>query len=295
MKKSLSHLPKDKREELRAVTGIITEMIDAEFIILFGSYARGDWVEDRYVGDDNILYEYQSDYDLLIVVQDLPKYQYKGYRKRIKRKALRAADCDTRLSIIMHSVDEVKAAIKRGNYFFCDIKKEGVLLYSSGRFRLPAVKELNMEQRLDNARRDFSNWFESAETFYENYEHNISKENQKKYLNNAAFELHQATERFYHTVLLVFTGYKPKLHDLDELGVKVNRLSPEFKEIFPQNTDEEKRLFKLLRSAYVGARYDMNYKISKEELKYLAGRVKLLQEISEKVCKEEIKSFEACL
>jgi len=295
MKRSLSHLPKHKRQELRAVTGIITEMIDAEFIILFGSYARGNWVEDRYVGDDNILYEYQSDYDLLIVVQDLPKYQYKGYRKRIKRKALRAADCDTRLSIIMHSVDEVKAAIKRGNYFFCDIKKEGVLLYSSGRFRLPAVKELNMEQRLDNARRDFSNWFESAETFYENYEHNISKENQKKYLNNAAFELHQATERFYHTVLLVFTGYKPKLHDLDELGVKVNRLSPEFKEIFPQNTDEEKRLFKLLRSAYVGARYDMNYKISKEELKYLAGRVKLLQEISEKVCKEEIKSFEACL
>ncbi|MFA6716951.1 MAG: hypothetical protein WCS27_16345, partial [Victivallaceae bacterium] len=62
MKKSLSHLPKDKREELRAVTGIITEMIDAEFIILFGSYARGNWVEDRYIGDDNILYEYQSDY-----------------------------------------------------------------------------------------------------------------------------------------------------------------------------------------------------------------------------------------
>ncbi|MFA6716991.1 MAG: nucleotidyltransferase domain-containing protein, partial [Victivallaceae bacterium] len=81
MKRSLSHLPKHKRQELRAVTGIITEMIDAEFIILFGSYARGNWVEDRYVGDDNILYEYQSDYDLLIVVQDLPKYQYKGYRK----------------------------------------------------------------------------------------------------------------------------------------------------------------------------------------------------------------------
>jgi len=287
MKKSLSHLPKDKREELRAVTGIITEMIDAEFIILFGSYARGDWVEDRYVGDDNILYEYQSDYDLLLVVKDLPKYQYKGYRKRIKRKALRAADCDTRLSIIMHSVDEVKAAIKRGNYFFCDIKKEGILLYSSGRFRLPAVKELNLKQRLGNAERDFSNWLERAKRFYKHFSVDIRDKDYK----GAAFMLHQAAEHSYHTVSLVFTGYKPKLHDLEELGIKLNRLSPEFKGIFPQNTDEEKRLFKLLKSAYVGARYDMSYKITKEELEYLAGRVKLLQDITEKVCKEKIKSF----
>ncbi|MFA6716795.1 MAG: nucleotidyltransferase domain-containing protein, partial [Victivallaceae bacterium] len=124
MKKSLSHLPEDKRDELKAITGIIAEMIDAEFIILFGSHARGDWVEDRYVGDDGILYEYQSDYDLLIVVKDLPKYQYKGYRNKIKRKARIMAHCATHLSIIMHSVDEVKAAIKRKNYFFCDIKKE---------------------------------------------------------------------------------------------------------------------------------------------------------------------------
>ncbi|MFA6716062.1 MAG: HEPN domain-containing protein [Victivallales bacterium] len=287
MKKSLSHLPEDKRDELRAVTGIITEMIDAEFIILFGSYARGDWVEDKYVGDDGILYEYQSDYDLLIVVNDLPKYHYKGYRNKIKRKARMIAHCATRLSIIMHSVEEVKAAIKRRNYFFCDIKKEGIQLYSSRRFRLPAVKELNFKQRLGNAERDFRNWFESAKIFFKHYKYALLDGDYK----NAAFQLHQATEHFYHTVLLVFTGYKAKLHDLEDLGIQIDRLSPEFKEIFPKNTDEEKRLFKLLRSAYVGARYDMGYKITQGELEYLAERVKLLQAITEKVCKEKIKSF----
>lgn len=287
MKKSLSHLPEEKRDELRAITGIITEMIDAEFIILFGSYARGDWVEDRYIGDDNILYEYQSDYDLLIVVKDLPEYQYKGYRKRIRRKARMAADCDTRLSIIMHSIDEVKAAIKRGNYFFSDIKKEGILLYSSKRFRLPAVKELNLKQRQGNAERDFRNWFESAKNFYGAFKSELRKKHNKL----AAFDLHQATEHSYHTALLVFTGYKAKLHDLEELGIQVDRLNSEFKGIFPQNTDEEKRLFKLLRNAYVGARYDMGYKITKEELEYLAEQVKLLQDITEKVCKEKIGSF----
>ena len=38
-------------------------------LILFGSYARGDWVVDRYV-EDNIIYTYESDFDLLVVSED---------------------------------------------------------------------------------------------------------------------------------------------------------------------------------------------------------------------------------
>jgi uncharacterized protein len=287
MKKTLSHLPKHARDEIRAVTKIINEMIDAEFIILFGSYARGDWVEDVYVGDDGITYEYKSDYDLLVVVKDLPKYEYKGYRDRIKKKARRSADCDTRISIIMHSVDEIKAAIKRGSYFFVDIKKEGIQLHSSKRFRLPSVKELNIKQRKGNAERHFENWFQSAKEFLQQYEHAVND----NALKIAAFDLHQATERFYHTVLLVFTDYKPKIHDLEDLGIRVDRLCAEFKGIFLKKTEEEKRLFELLKRAYIDARYKMGYKITKKELEYLAGRVKKLQTITEEVCKEKIKSF----
>ncbi|MDD5596740.1 MAG: hypothetical protein PHV82_02275 [Victivallaceae bacterium] len=50
-------------------------------------------------------------------------------------------------------------------------------------------------------------------------------------------------------------------------------------------------MFDLLKRAYVEARYDMEYKITGEELKYLAERVKLLQATTEKVCEEKIKSF----
>ncbi len=287
MKKSLSHLPKHKRDELKAVVKIINEMIDAEFIILFGSYARGDWVEDVYKGKDGTTYEYKSDYDLLVVVEDLPKYEYKGYRRRIKRKAWRSDACDTRISIIMHSVDEFKKAIKTGSYFFVDIKKEGILLHSSKRFRLPAVKELNAKQRKAKAETSFKNWFESANDFLFGFEKYLEAEKYKI----AAFNLHQAAERFYHTILLVFTDYKPKLHDLVDLGVRVDRLSSKLKNIFPKKTEEEKRLFELLKRAYIEARYDMGYKITKEELEYLAGRVSKLQSMTEEVCKAKIKSF----
>ena len=72
----LAHLPEKKRRELKRVAQILfdeyedalkTKLSDKakrgriHKLILFGSHARGDWVEDRKSG-------YRSDYDLLVVV-----------------------------------------------------------------------------------------------------------------------------------------------------------------------------------------------------------------------------------
>ncbi|WP_444994777.1 hypothetical protein [Aliikangiella sp. IMCC44359] len=48
---------------------------------------------------------------------------------------------------------------------------------------------------------------------------------------------------------------------------------------------------KLLRKAYVSARYNPDYSITSEELTWLAERVDYLQELTEKICKEKIESF----
>ena len=94
------------------------------------------------------------------------------------------------------------------------------------------------------------------------------------------------------TVLLVFTSYKPKDHYLDSLGPMVCDFSPKFLTVFPMTTDEQKNCFDLLNEAYVKARYDNHYKITKEQLEYLANRVKMLKKLTEEVCLEKIKSFE---
>ncbi|MHC4739628.1 MAG: nucleotidyltransferase domain-containing protein, partial [Planctomycetota bacterium] len=47
MKKSLDHLPKQKQDELEIIRDIILEKVpDVRMIVLFGSYARGQAVED---------------------------------------------------------------------------------------------------------------------------------------------------------------------------------------------------------------------------------------------------------
>ena len=46
MKKDLDHLPKAKRKEIARIASAIRENCDdLEMIILFGSYARGDYKE----------------------------------------------------------------------------------------------------------------------------------------------------------------------------------------------------------------------------------------------------------
>jgi len=43
MKKSLTHLPKQKRDELNRIVQTIRTSTQPEMIILFGSYTRGNW------------------------------------------------------------------------------------------------------------------------------------------------------------------------------------------------------------------------------------------------------------
>lgn len=45
--------------------------------------------------------------------------------------------------------------------------------------------------------------------------------------------------------------------------------------VFPQNTDFEKECFNLLCRSYIEARYNIDFKISREQLEYLISRTEI--------------------
>ena len=114
--------------------------------------------------------------------------------------------------------------------------------------------------------------------------------NNKDY-NEAAFQLHQATERSYKAIILVFTGYNPNEHYLMILGHMAGKHDRALRDIFPRETEEQEELFDLLDYAYIGARYDPEYKITRQQLEQLAPCVKKLHEVTKRICKEKIESF----
>jgi HEPN domain-containing protein len=176
--------------------------------------------------------------------------------------------------------------LEYGNYFFADIKKEGIMLFDSGRYKLSEPKQLSPEEQKKKMQENFDQWFETANDFLVTFQFDYDREK----LSKAAFELHQSAERYYTAILLTFTDYRPKEHDLASLNSKAIACDKRFDEVFPQETQEQKDRFWLLVRAYIDARYRMKqYHISREDLEYLGSRVRLLRQLTAEACKERIE------
>jgi len=287
MKTSLENLPKDKQEELHRVVEIIREEFRPEMIILFGSHARGNWIEDAYIGEDGIYYKYRSDFDIYVLMHNHDDARRVNRRQSLRHKF--RAEISTPVQVISDNLHYFNKCLNEGRYFFTDIKEEGILLYDSGKIRLLEPRKLDIEQRIKIAEEYFQEWYESSNGFFEQFQHAFNREKYKI----AAFELHQTVERYYSTVLLVLTNYKPKGHDIEEYGALAASQEPVLNTVFPRETPEQEHRFELLQKAYIEARYEKNYKITKEDLEWLAGRVKQLQALTGEVCKKWIESSKA--
>ena len=286
MKESLGHLPERKRGELARIVGRIHERVaDIQMIILFGSHTGDNWVEDLYT-EGHTIYEYLSDFDILAIVETNRTANSTNIWHRLD-KSINAMGLMTPVTIIAHDINFVNKKLEQSHYFFSDIKKEGIILYDSGQSKLARRRKLDPAERAEIAKADFKQWTKSARVFYRQYENAV----RMREYNNAAFQLHQATEAFYGALPLVFTNYKPKTHDLKKLSRMAANHDHTFFKVFPQGTDDQKNCFDLLNRAYVEARYDPDYRITKKQLEYLAQRVKKLQRLTNKICKEKIESF----
>ncbi|MGK6317854.1 nucleotidyltransferase domain-containing protein, partial [Neorhizobium sp. DT-125] len=139
MKSSLDHIPPRKQRELERVLEILHEEFEdvlkggaAEFkkrgrilkIILFGSYAKGGWVDEPFT-----MKGYRSDFDLLIIVNDRRLCDFAEYWHKAADRLIRDKSIETPVSFIVHSRREVNTYLKEGQYFFSDIRKEGIVLY----------------------------------------------------------------------------------------------------------------------------------------------------------------------
>ena len=180
-------------------------------------------------------------------------------------------------------------ALSQGHYFYVDAIKDGVLLYDSGECKLDAPRELNFSEIKQKAEKYYRGNLRQACDYWEDAIRNI--ENGK--YTHSSFFLHQATEYLLKAVPLVFTLYRYKEHDLKFLLEKCKKHTLEIYRPFPQDTDEERRLFKLLQDAYVQSRYNRNFMVTKEDINALIPKVEQLRGIVERTCRERIAYYES--
>lgn len=275
-------------------------------VILFGSFARGTRVFEQY-SEGNAVYTYASDYDLLVITKE------KIYNKTNRCEGKIIKEVDKRFCtkhghnpyLVIESIEYVNSELEKGCHFFSEIKKEGIILFDCKKFNLSEAKVLTEEEAKQMAKEDYDHWFNSSDGFLRYADLAIEEGDFK----GSVFHLHQAAEHFYNCALLVLIGYKPKTHDLIQLGKLSYAQSNQFLPIFPisvrepklknrnfskyyiqqlYDSNQKEDWFKLLQIAYIDSRYNKYYKIKKEQLEYLIERVKLLKEVVKAVCKERI-------
>ena len=78
-----------------------------------------------------------------------------------------------------------------------------------------------------------------------------------------------------------------KQHNLSKLSSSVKRYSDKLETVF-----HKKRLFTLLKAAYVDARYNPHFVVTKEDIDKLIPKVESLREITERICEEWIYSYD---
>lgn len=296
MKSDLDHLPSGKQRELKHVVRVLFEEFEREIaiatspwkkrarilkVVLYGSYARGDWVDDPIGG-------YKSDYDILVIVNDAKLTDPIEYWAKADDRLMRDATIHETLSapvnFIVHDLSDVNSQLTQGRPFFVDIARQGIALYETEGSELAAPRFLPPEEARAEAQQYYDRWFGSAGEFLGT----ATYAQAQGWRNKAAFDLHQATERLYHCVLLTLTLYSPKSHKLNFLRSHAEEVAPELIAAWPRADKSSRRCFELLRQAYVNARYSPQYEISEEQLRWLGERVAELQTLVKTVCQRRL-------
>jgi uncharacterized protein len=301
MRTDLDHLPPNKQRELERVKAIIFEEFEdalalakhewkkkgrIEKIILYGSYARGGWVDEPHTAKG-----YRSDFDLLIIVNDKRLTDRVDYWLKLDDRLIRELAIDktlhTPVNFIVHTLQEVNDGLAHGRYFFMDVAQDGIALYEADDRVLHKPKPKTPKQALVMATEYFEEWFPTAAGRQKLARYAVSEGLPKL----AAFEFHQTAENLYHCVLLVCTFYTPHVHNLGFLRTQAERIDMRLVDVWPREVRADRARFEKLKDAYVKARYSKHYRITDAELAWLDACVEELGRVVHAVCSERISEL----
>ena len=279
-KADLAHLPEARRDHLKRITESLCRTVPLDWLILFGSHARGDWVEDFDTG-------YRSDYDLLVIPSEPFLIDRTLLWARLEKELNAIAD-PVPVTLLVHTIQEVNRHLRKGQYFFTDIVKEGIALLDANRTSLASPPTLIPPQdRLKQASFDLNYWFNSANGFWRGTGYYMARGENA----HAAFSLHQSVERYLHAMTLVFINYKYRTHDIEKLATKAADLHPNLIDALPRTDPADRDRFELLKRAYIDARYSKGYRISEELLGVLREQVLDLARRILPAAREKLESF----
>jgi predicted nucleotidyltransferase/HEPN domain-containing protein len=304
MRSDLDHLPERQQRELARARDVLLAGFEAaknsgggahsdwrrsgmvQKIILFGSYARSDWVDEPENG-------YLSDFDLLIVVNHEKLTSIADYWWAAEDQILRDPEVGRTVNLIVHDIQDVNAALKRGEHFWTDIVRDGIALYEVPGHPLATPQTMTAEAAAEMAGRFFEAKLADANTWLRSVDRSQVDWHELAGRKNAAFQIHQSVEAAYACFLLVHTFYFPRSHNIKFLRSLAEDVDRVLVEAWPREHRSDRRRFELLKRAYVEARYSDQFDASVADLEWLMTQALGLRDLVDRLCQARLVESKA--
>lgn len=148
MKKSIAFLPRENKEDLKYIVSLIVAKIPVcEMIILYGSYARGTFVRYDERVEFGIPTTFQSDYDIAVVTSGWSPDKTERVLGEVKKEYYRKPHpYKITVQIIHDTITKVNKDLDQSRFFYTELKKDGIMLYDSGNYKLARRRKLRFEK-----------------------------------------------------------------------------------------------------------------------------------------------------
>ena len=212
-----------------------------------------------------------ADCFLLVLMRDLSDKEPYEWQDKIENHCKKIVP----VTVIVLQYTIFEEWLKAGHQFACTVWQSAALIYESGSVSCTVPTNTGVETTGKDRECFYGEGLAKAREFLAGSE----LFRVRKQYSLAAFMLHQSAEQALRTLLQTATGYHINTHSIDRLIRCASLVAYRLPDIFPQKTEQDKRLLGLLQRAYTDTRYTTAYSISREDLAALTEKVRHIHEI----------------
>ncbi|PSL21524.1 HEPN domain-containing protein [Dyadobacter jiangsuensis] len=194
---------------------------------------------------------------------------------------------DEKLCCSVHKLLDIYQALTSGEVYFSLACTTENLVYQRSAKPLPKMLPETLSQFIEKSKHAFTTGMSKARKFFDGaaYYYQVSE-----YV-LSMFMLQQAAETTFRSTAIALYGSERRTHSIRSLKRFNHRLAPQLNDIFPGGSLDEERLLELLEDAYLGARYNPDYRTSEQEVHSISYRVLRLLESAEAVFEERMATI----
>jgi HEPN domain-containing protein len=212
-----------------------------------------------------------SDCFLLVLIPNLCNKELHEWQDKIENNC----KCLMPVTALVLQTATFEEWLRSGHKFALTVAQSAAPVYDAGNISLAIPQNVANTITGKDCEKQYTDGLMKAKEFLAGAElYRIRKQHTM-----AAFMLHQSAEQALRTLLKICTGYHANTHSLDRLIRYGSLIAYQLPDIFPQRTDNEKRLFSLLQKAYIDTRYKEDYKINNDDLLYLSEKLRHIHAI----------------